>query len=89
MSEGAGISPGTAVLPANGRFKGRPMVVLSIRDGYAEICDGKKKRLLNPKRKKLCHLIPISGVKSLTLEGVTDGAVRRYLRGIADAHPDN
>lgn len=81
------IVAGSAVFPVNGRFEGKLMVVLSVQNGYAEICDGKRRRTGKPKRKKLCHLRLLSSdVKPLEVNaGLTDGAVRRYLAPLRTA----
>lgn len=75
------IGVGSAVYPVNGRFAGRVMTVIRVHDGYAEICDGKRRRLASPKRKKLCHLRLLSpDAPRLSVDaGLTDGTVRRYL----------
>ena len=78
------IDVGSAVCPKNGRYAGRLMAVISIRDGYAEVCDGKRRRIEHPKRKKLCHLSlfsPDSPRLRVDAE-LTDGAVRRYLAAV-------
>ncbi len=75
------IGIGSAVYPVNGRYAGRLMTVLSVREGYAEVCDGKRRRMERPKRKKLCHLRLLSpDAPRLTVDAeLTDGSVRRYL----------
>ena len=72
---------GSAVVPVNGRYAGRPMAIVGILDGYADICDGKKRRLERPKRKKLCHLRLISPEYArLAVDAeLTNGKIRRYL----------
>lgn len=47
---------GTVVISKAGRDKGKLLVVLSIEGDYAILCDGKKRPLLNPKKKKLKHI---------------------------------
>ena len=89
MSE---IEVGAPVVPVNGRFEGRQMEVIGIRDGYADVCDGKKRRLDKPKRKKLCHLRLISRDSApLTVDAeLTDGKVRQFLKPFHTAQiPDN
>ena len=87
------IEVGSAVYPVNGRYAGRLMTVLSVREGYADVCDGKRRRMARPKRKKLCHLRLLSPeAPRLTVDAeLTDGKIRRYLaslRSEADI-PDN
>ena len=78
----SGIETGSAVIPVNGRYAGRPMAVVSVRDGYADVCDGRKRKLERPKRKKLCHLRLISpeGSRLEVDAELTNGDVRRYLK---------
>ena len=87
------IKVGSAVYPVNGRYAGRLMAVLGVCEGYADVCDGKRRRMVNPKRKKLCHLRLLSpDAPRLTVDaGLTDGAIRRYLAPLrSDEHiPDN
>lgn len=48
---------GSYVLSKAGRDKGRYFIVLSIIDeNYVMICDGRHRRLENPKKKKVKHL---------------------------------
>ena len=70
------------MIPVNGRYAGRPMAVVSVRDGYADVCDGRKRKLERPKRKKLCHLRLISpDAPRLAADAeLTNGMIRRYLR---------
>ncbi len=84
------VQVGSRVIPANGRYKGRPMVVVSIRDGYADVCDGRRRRIAKPKRKKISHLVAFSDdTRRLDVtDGTTDGDVRRHLASFA-ADPDN
>ena len=78
------IGVGCAVIPVNGRYAGRPMAVVGVLDGYADVCDGRKRRLGKPKRKKLCHLRLISpDAPRLEADaGLTDGKIRRYLASL-------
>ena len=81
------IETGSALFPVNGRFAGRLMVAVRVLDGYADVCDGKKRRLEKPKRKKLCHLrLYSSDLPRLTVNaGLTDGEIRRYLSSVRSA----
>ncbi|MBR6916716.1 MAG: hypothetical protein IKN38_00895 [Clostridia bacterium] len=87
------VKVGTAVVPVNGRYGGRKMVAIEVCAGYAKICDGRRRRIGKPKRKKLCHLSVISpdAPRLEVNAGLTDGAVRRYLASLpADANiPDD
>ena len=50
------ITRGLVVRALAGRDMGGFFVVLSVDGGYAEIADGKRRRLASPKRKNLRHL---------------------------------
>lgn len=47
---------GLVVKSSAGRDKGGFFAVLEINNGYAVICDGKRRSLEKPKKKKLKHL---------------------------------
>ena len=53
-------------------------VVLSVDGGYAEIADGKRRRLASPKRKNLRHLQRTN--QCIALDGVTDKKLRNLLK---------
>ena len=54
---------GLIVRASAGRDKGGFFAVLAAGDdGYALICDGRRRRLEHPKRKKVKHLFPTSAV---------------------------
>ena len=80
MTDGV-IGVGSAVSPVNGRFAGIPMVVVGLSEGYAFVCDGRKRRTDKPKRKKLCHLRLLSpDSPRMTADAeLTNGKIRRYL----------
>lgn len=44
------------VVSLAGRDKGKLFVILKIENGYALIADGRSRRIVKPKRKKLKHL---------------------------------
>lgn len=50
------LARGTVVRSAAGRDKGGFFVVLSVEGGYAYLCDGKRRPLDRPKKKKHIHL---------------------------------
>ncbi|MFR3811598.1 MAG: hypothetical protein ACLTXT_03705 [Ruminococcus callidus] len=53
-------------------------MVLSVDGGYAEIADGKRRRLASPKRKNLRHLQRTN--QCIALDGVTDKKLRNVLK---------
>lgn len=50
------VKRGQIVKSIAGRDKGGFQVVLKLEPPYAFVCDGKRRRLEKPKRKKLIHL---------------------------------
>ena len=74
----------------NGRYEGKPMVVVAIDGVVASVVDGKRRRLEKPKRKKLCHLRSISSDgRRLPVDAeLTDGKVRRFLAPYRAVIPD-
>lgn len=72
------LTRGLVVRALAGRDQGGYFVVLSVQDGYAEIADGKRRKLDAPKRKNIRHL---QGTKTvLNLECVTDKKLRSVLK---------
>lgn len=65
MDTTMGISVGQVVMSRAGRDKGRIFLVLDIIDaGYVSIIDGSLRKLENPKRKKIKHLMVYNTVLS-------------------------
>ena len=72
------IQKGSVVRSKAGRDKGIVFMVLSLEADSAYIADGKKRKVENPKRKKLKHLQGYNDV--LNIEGeVTNSKVRKAL----------
>lgn len=73
------------VISLNGRDKGKRFFVMNIEEIYAQLCDGKSRRLDKPKRKKLKHLRLESksdcraALKIRSGEKVTNNDIRRAL----------
>lgn len=75
------LKPGDAVMSLAGRDKGRPMAVITTVDGkYALVCDGRKRRLEAPKRKKTVHLSFIGYTGISVDENLTNKKVWKSLR---------
>ncbi len=67
------IEAGSIVCSAAGRDTDRIYVVLS-RDGeYCFLCDGRRRRFDNPKKKKLKHLKPVSPAKDTIKQKLLQG----------------
>ena len=50
------ISMGSIVRAKAGRDKGSYFIAVSLYENYAYICDGKRRKIEHPKKKKLIHL---------------------------------
>jgi ribosomal protein L14E/L6E/L27E len=50
------LETGTVVKSLKGRDKDKYFCVVCIEDGYVYLCDGKERKLSNPKRKKIKHV---------------------------------
>ncbi|MDO5124251.1 MAG: KOW domain-containing RNA-binding protein [Eubacteriales bacterium] len=50
------LTEGSVVRAKAGRDKDKFFVVVKLDKGYAYICDGKRRRLENPKKKNVIHL---------------------------------
>lgn len=76
---------GEFVFSINGRDEGKCFVVISEQDNYLYLCDGKRRKVSNPKKKKLKHVGltgKISGLakERLSMSGeLTNREVRRLL----------
>ncbi len=71
------IVKGSIVRAMAGRDKENFFVVLKCDGSYAYIADGKRRKLENPKKKKLIHLAPTNTVIEGSLE--TNPQIKRVL----------
>ncbi len=77
------IKRGQVVRSLAGHDKGDFQTVLQVLSPYAFVCDGKRRRLERPKRKKLKHLAPAAAV--LSEESLkTNRQIRRALASFGD-----
>lgn len=75
-------TPGGAAYSLAGRDKGELMIILRVEAGYAYLADGKKRRVENPKKKKLRHLNVTNFVSDAVLkaaDSVENHTVRKAL----------
>ena len=75
---------GQIVVSLSGHDKGRLYLVTAEETFYVLLADGKHRRLSKPKRKNKKHIRPIPQTEIPDPTGMTDGAVRRYLRDHSD-----
>lgn len=78
MSE---IKNGSLVLSLKGKDRGKIMYVVGASGRFILVCDGKKRKIISPKRKNPCHLrvLPSYDVPKAADAELTDGVLRRYL----------
>ena len=67
-----------------GHDSGKLYCVVSKKDGFALIVNGKTRKLGNPKRKKEKHFEPMNIEFTEETENLTDKKIRRLLREIAE-----
>lgn len=72
------LKKGLVVRAMAGRDQGGYFVVLSVENGFAEIADGKRRKLEAPKRKSVRHLQMTRTL--VDLESVTDKKLRSVLK---------
>lgn len=72
------IREGMVVKSIAGKDRGRYSVVVSCREGCVMICDGRHRRLADPKRKNPRHLEPTDEFASDCMN--SDKAIRKLLR---------
>ncbi|MEG0074992.1 MAG: KOW domain-containing RNA-binding protein [Eubacterium sp.] len=78
---------GQVVRSTAGRDKGQFMIVCDILDqNYVAICDGKQRKISNPKKKKVKHLAKTNHIVTILHEKIINGdkinnaEIRNYLR---------
>lgn len=82
--------PGEIVLATAGRDKGKNFVVLSTSEGFVYLCDGKNRRLDNPKKKSIRHVAKVMD-KAESISFVDESgnkAIRKILSEFRSAHSD-
>ena len=81
------IHSGEFVYATKGRDTGKCFIVISAKDNYLYLCDGKNRKVSNPKKKKMKHVEATgdydeSVIKKLDAVGkLTNKEVRCSLRG--------
>lgn len=71
------ITVGSVVRAKAGRDKDNFFIVVKIEEGYAYICDGKRRKVDKPKKKKLIHLQATETVASQSMD--TNRKIRKAL----------
>lgn len=79
---------GMVVISRAGRDKGHPLAVVGTDGNSVLVADGGERPLARPKKKNPKHLSRTN--KTVDIDGVSDKALRRALRGAAeDAETNN
>lgn len=84
------VCAGSLVYSIAGRDRGGLFVVVEVLDGYCYLCDGKRRRVERPKKKKLKHVKPAGGTvdtlknKLEKGESLTNAEIRRIIRNFLD-----
>ena len=83
------ITAGSAVYSRAGRDKGELLIALAVENGYAYLADGNKRRVENPKKKKLKHLNRTNFVSETIAAAAADGKVENHMirKALAELKP--
>lgn len=74
---------GMVVRSLSGHDKGKCYIVVSVKENYAFLCDGKTKLLKNPKRKNCKHLENLGKYTDLSgYNPLYDAHIRKELKGL-------
>ena len=90
------IKPGDFVIATSGKDMGKCFVVLSVENQFVYLCNGKNRKVSNPKKKKIKHVeFAVQATdqvcRMLQTNELTDKAVRRaisQLKGYITAEND-
>ena len=77
------ITTGSVVRAKAGRDKDSFFIVLKVEDGYCFIADGRRRKVENPKKKKLIHLAPTNTCLCDTMD--TNRKIRKALRDFSES----
>ena len=92
-----GIIAGTVVLSKRGHDEGRIYVVAAEHESYLYLCDGDKRTLEAPKRKRRKHVCPLGQIEQAgdwlaSLKELTvpqqNSELRKGIRSFLDGHRD-
>ncbi|MGM9551631.1 MAG: KOW domain-containing protein [Clostridia bacterium] len=74
------------VISKKGKYDGEVFFVIDVKDGFAYLCDGKKRKVSNPKKKNILHLektnlsSPIVAERLQSGENTVDALMRAELK---------
>lgn len=67
------ISFGDLVISIAGRDKGERFLVIDVKDGYANIVNGRTRKVNKPKKKKIKHLEKVLGARVDLAQKIQNG----------------
>ena len=67
------IHPGEFVCATKGRDVGKCFIVVSVKDNYLYLCDGKSRKVSNPKKKKIKHVDTMGVYDNLIVDKLSKG----------------
>ena len=73
------ILKGSLVYSKAGRDKGRLFMVMDKEADLVYLADGDTRRMDNPKRKKLKHIISANYMPELDIDAISDSGIRKVL----------
>ena len=78
------IKPGEFVIANAGKDKGECFVVLSVENQFLYLCNGKNRKVSNPKKKQIKHVLKAGAydgqiIKRLEDSNLTDRQIRRSI----------
>ncbi len=79
------LEKGSVVRAKAGRDKDKFFLVIKVSEGFAYICDGKRRKLENPKKKNLIHLELTNTIADDSMD--TDRKIRKFLSDYAQKTP--
>ena len=62
------------VISRKGKYDGELFFVIDVKDGFALLADGKKRKVTNPKKKKLLHLEEVGLSSEAVKEKLENGS---------------
>lgn len=76
---------GSVVISLKGRDKNRLMCVVAVEENGVYVCDGKERKLVNPKLKNPKHIESIEA-ELLESQMISDKSIRKALKLIPEAN---
>lgn len=62
------------VISKKGKYDGEMFFVIDVKDGFAFLCDGKRRKIANPKKKNILHLEEVNFSSEAVREKLENGS---------------